>query len=141
MSSLDIVRVDGKDMHIAAYRVKSTFEYISNVKTEYPTNKYSPDLFLVRGTSADSWKSLWSSEVAVMVCTIIFQVAANVGISYILYKPVSSLTRYLHEKGWSPSKSAKASSPNLSRDHSQKDSTDARTLQIPNADSVVASEK
>jgi hypothetical protein len=137
---VDIVQINGKDMHIAAYRVRSTFEYVTNVRTEYPTNKYSPDLFLVRGTSADAWKTLWSSEIAVMVCTIVFQVAANVSIAYILYKPVSALVAYLHEKGWSPSKAGRAvAHARRSREQSQKDvSTDARTTMFAGGDSIIS---
>jgi hypothetical protein len=121
-------------MHIAAYRVKSTFEYVQNVKTEYPTNKYSPELFLVRGTSAAAWKSLWAGEVAVMVCTVILQVSASIAISVVLYRPVAALVSHLQAKGW---KTAKNPATVVNSAHeSQKDaSTDAKTGMFVNSES------
>eukprot|EP00475_Leptophrys_vorax_P002740 TRINITY_DN11544_c0_g1_i3.p1 TRINITY_DN11544_c0_g1~~TRINITY_DN11544_c0_g1_i3.p1 ORF type:complete len:825 (+),score=161.23 TRINITY_DN11544_c0_g1_i3:232-2475(+) len=96
----EIVKINGVDMHVAAYRVHSTFEYVLNFKLVYPTSKYSPDLFLVRGSSAAAWKTLWGSQVAVMVCTIIMQIATAITISIVLYRPVAVLVAQLQAKGY-----------------------------------------
>eukprot|EP00475_Leptophrys_vorax_P002739 TRINITY_DN11544_c0_g1_i1.p1 TRINITY_DN11544_c0_g1~~TRINITY_DN11544_c0_g1_i1.p1 ORF type:complete len:817 (+),score=176.60 TRINITY_DN11544_c0_g1_i1:232-2451(+) len=95
-----IVTINGEEMHTAVYNVKSTFEYVLNAKVVYPTTKYNPDLFLVRGKSAAAWKSIWGSQVAVMICTVVIQVATSITISFVLYRPVATLVAHLKSKGY-----------------------------------------
>lgn len=136
MIVVDSVSIRGKSMHVAVWRVRSSFEYRDNLRVTYPTTKYNPLVYVVRGTSVSSWESLWSNQIAVLVCSILVQVATSVTISFVLYRPVAQLVASLRHKGVMKSTGAKVKlatsiGSNLKQENEMNPRSDARTSRIP----------
>jgi len=81
---------------VAVARVKSS-AFVDCTGTQLPLtdDSFNPPVFHVRAVSGSRWSDLRKSQLAVQIITVLFQLIALIGISYVLYVPIKNFAAQL----------------------------------------------